>query len=104
MLSMLSMITMKSNLPISGIHPLASITIRNLDETVKAKLRVAAARHGCSMEEEVRRILRLALLVEGGKGQIGSRIHQRFTELGGIDLQEPSRSEPRSAPDFAEPG
>lgn len=37
---------------------MASITIRNLDEHVKTGLRVRAAVHGRSMEEEVRRILR----------------------------------------------
>ena len=40
---------------------MASITIRNLDDYVKAKLRVRAARHGRSMEEEAREILRAAL-------------------------------------------
>ena len=48
-----SMITMKSiSQHVSGF--MASITIRNLDDKVKARLRIAAARHGCSMEEEVR--------------------------------------------------
>jgi len=34
-----------------------TLTIRNLDETVKQKLRVLAATHGRSMEAEVREIL-----------------------------------------------
>jgi plasmid stability protein len=38
------------------------LTVRNLDEALKAQLRISAAKHGCSMEEEVRRILRDALL------------------------------------------
>ena len=33
---------------------MASITIRNLDDEVKHKLRIRAAEHGCSMEAEVR--------------------------------------------------
>ena len=37
---------------------MASITIRNLDESVKARLRIRAAQHGRSMEEEARHILR----------------------------------------------
>ena len=37
---------------------MASITIRNLDDDVKTRLRVRAADNGRSMEEEVRRILR----------------------------------------------
>ncbi len=81
---------------------MASITIRNLDDQVKSQLRIAAAMHGCSMEEEVRRILRRALLAESDKGLFGSRIHQRFAILGGIDLPEAGRSAPRSAPDFSD--
>jgi phosphopantothenoylcysteine decarboxylase/phosphopantothenate--cysteine ligase len=37
---------------------MASITIRQLDEALKQKLRLRAARHGRSMEDEVRTILR----------------------------------------------
>ena len=37
---------------------MASITIRNLDDEVKTRLRVRAATNGRSMEEEVRTILR----------------------------------------------
>jgi plasmid stability protein len=39
----------------------ASITIRNLDEDLKARLRVQAAQRGRSMEDEAREILRSAL-------------------------------------------
>ena len=38
---------------------MASITIRNLDDDVKRRLRIRAAEHGRSMEEEAREILRL---------------------------------------------
>ena len=34
-----------------GRQPVASITIRNLDDDVKTRLRVRAAEHGRSMEE-----------------------------------------------------
>ena len=37
---------------------MASITIRNLDDDVKTRLRVRAAGNGRSMEEEARLILR----------------------------------------------
>lgn len=40
---------------------MASITVRNLDEDLKKRLKEQAAKHGCSMEEEVRRILAAAL-------------------------------------------
>ena len=40
---------------------MASITVRNIDESLKTRLRVRAAHHGRSMEEEARQILRQAL-------------------------------------------
>ena len=43
---------------------MASITVRNLDEDLKLRLKEQAARHGCSMEEEVRRILHAALTLK----------------------------------------
>lgn len=81
---------------------MASITIRNLDDSVKARLRMAAATHGCSMEEEARRILRSALMVSVSPGQLGTRIHQRFTAVGGVDLPDPDRTTPRPAPGFTD--
>jgi plasmid stability protein len=79
---------------------MATLTIRNLDETIKQNLRISAAKHGCSMEEEARRILRHALVQEeGGKG-LGTRIHERFSKFGGAVLELPDRSMPRPAPDF----
>ena len=43
---------------------MATMTIRNLDDDVKVRLRVQAAQHGRSMEEEARSILRSALSVK----------------------------------------
>ncbi|CAJ92832.1 Plasmid stabilization protein [Cupriavidus necator] len=40
---------------------MATLTIRNIDHELKARLRIEAAQHGRSMEEEVREILRRAL-------------------------------------------
>ena len=65
---------------------MASITIRNLDDDVKARLRIAAARHGVSMEEEVRRILRRTLVAEDSSQQLGTRIHERFAALGRFEI------------------
>src|ERR1044072_5769867 len=42
------------------MHPMASLTIRKLDEAIKAELRLRAARHGRSVEDEGRGILREA--------------------------------------------
>ncbi|MGQ7249978.1 FitA-like ribbon-helix-helix domain-containing protein [Halomonas sp. V046] len=51
-----------------------------------------AARHGHSMEEEVRIILRNALSLQQTKG-LGTRIHERFADSGGLELEMPARSD-----------
>jgi len=81
---------------------MASITIRNLDEDLKAKLRVVAANHGRSMEEEVRVILAQALSRNEKKGGLGSRIHARFASVGGADIELPARNTKARAADFDE--
>ncbi|WP_048308836.1 plasmid stabilization protein [Halomonas sp. PR-M31] len=78
---------------------MASITIRNLDEQLKAQLRMAAARHGHSMEEEARIILRGALNQTSTTG-LGTRIRERFADAGGIELDLPSRSDKPRDPGF----
>ena len=74
---------------------MAPLPIRNLDERTKTQLRIQAARHGRSMEEEARTILRSAIEtrqpVAGGMG-LGSRIHEHFAQLGGVELELPERS------------
>lgn len=81
---------------------MAMLTIRNLDDSLKAQLRIRAAQHGLSMEEEVRRILQQILSPQNPRTGFGTRIHQRVTALtGGVDLSLPKRSLPRSAPDFS---
>ena len=77
---------------------MATITIRNLDDSVKQQLRVKAASHNRSMEEEARIILRNAVHTDKETGGIGSRIHRRFKEAGGINMPEPKRAHrPRKA-------
>jgi plasmid stability protein len=66
---------------------MASITIRDIDDRLKGRLRVQAAHHGHSMEEEAREILRTAL--SGGsprKGSLVDSIRARIEPLGGIEL------------------
>jgi plasmid stability protein len=76
---------------------MASLTIRNLDEDLKARLRIEAAQHGHSMEEEVRSILRRALIRQPQKG-LGNRMTERFASVGGIELDLPERKDaPRAA-------
>ncbi|MHB1013765.1 MAG: FitA-like ribbon-helix-helix domain-containing protein [Desulfurivibrionaceae bacterium] len=82
---------------------MATITIRNLDDALKSSLRLSAARHGRSMEEEVRQILRLVLNrpLPAGEG-LGSRLARRFAAGGGVDLPIVERSPVRQPPDFSE--
>ena len=84
---------------------MATMTIRNLDDDLKARLRVQAAQHGRSMEEEARSILRAALAqrVEDDSGaSLYGAIRARVEPFGGIDLYLPSREPPRDPPDFGE--
>lgn len=79
---------------------MSTLTIRNLEPGIKDKLRLAAAAHGRSMEQEVRTILRNALTQPASAGGLGSRVHARFAALGGAaDVALPPRTDsPRAAP------
>lgn len=79
---------------------MASITIRNLDDAVKQRLRMRAAEHGRSMEQEVRDILRRAVGRMPSSTNLGETIHQRFAALGGADLDLPPRETMPEAPRF----
>ena len=70
---------------------MASITIRNLDEALKRSLRIRAAEHGRSMEEEARDILRQAMSRPAPAADLGLAIHRRFAALGGVELELPPR-------------
>ncbi|MBT9444111.1 MAG: plasmid stabilization protein [Hyphomonadaceae bacterium] len=71
---------------------MAVLTIRNIEEAVKTKLRVRAAMHGRSMEEEARDILGMALCAEAAAPRdLGGAIHFRFAQIGGLDLPEIER-------------
>ena len=62
---------------------LAQFVVRLLEESVKARLKRRAERHGRSMEEEVREILRNAAKEENSPiAKLGSRIASRFREAG----------------------
>jgi antitoxin FitA len=70
---------------------MASLTIRNLDEQLKNLLRLQAAQHGCSMEQEVRDILSRAVQAPPAGGSFAQRIHQRFAALQLEELPVPKR-------------
>ncbi len=81
---------------------MASITIRKLDDDVKTRLRVRAAEHHRSMEEEARIILRDA--VTGRRAaprNLAAFTHQCFASVGGVELELPPRGPMREPPDFS---
>jgi len=82
---------------------MAQVVVRNLEENVKARLKRRAARHGRSMEEELREILRNAAREESPAiARLGSRIAARFRKVGlKANLPELRRQRLRAA-DLAE--
>ena len=80
---------------------MAALSIRNLDETVKRRLKVRAARHGRSMEAEARAILAEAVREPAESVGLFTTILDRFGALGGVDLDLPARKEPARAADFS---
>lgn len=83
---------------------MASLTIRNLDIALKARLRIVAARHGHSMEEEVRTILRKELdRPEAASDNLAERIRKRFAPFGDVQLDIPPRDSVSEPPDFGDP-
>jgi plasmid stability protein len=85
------------------VRTMSTLTIRNFDESLKDRLRLQAATHGRSMEEETRIILRNALTQPSAKGGLGSRVHARFSALGGLELELPERRETAHAASFETP-
>lgn len=80
-----------------------TLTIRNIEDPVKERLRMNAALHGRSMEEEVRSILRRVLTQAPPTQGLGSRVHARFAAVGGIELALPARSESARAAQWDSP-
>ncbi len=79
---------------------MASITIRNLDDSLKRRLRIQAAEHGRSMEEEAREIIRQGIDASVSPENLGEVIHRRFAALGGVDLPLPPREPMPEPPRF----
>jgi plasmid stability protein len=81
----------------------ASITVRNLDGALKKQLRIRAAEHDRSMEDEVREILRIALSTQNQPPRnLADAIRERFDPLGGVDLPPVPREPSREPPTFGE--
>jgi len=80
---------------------MATLTIRQLDQKTKTRLRVRAAHRGRSMEEEAREILRSALTASSrSQGNLARAIRRRFAPFGGIEISLPRRDAIRKAPRF----
>lgn len=78
---------------------MASITIRNLDDRTKSRLRLRAAQHNRSMEDEARSILREAVTEQHtGHPDLAKAIRARFEPLGGVELSLPPREPIRRPP------
>jgi plasmid stability protein len=83
---------------------MASITIRNLDDDLKKRLRLRAAEHGRSMEEEARDILQSLLRPQSMTGEEWyAAIRADVAPLGGIKLEPLPRQPTREPPDFSDP-
>lgn len=76
----------------------AALSSKDLDDEVRERLRVRAAQHGRSMEAEIRAILTDAVGGPTDRPGLAQALLARFAEVGGADLELPSRSEgPRAA-------
>ena len=87
---------------------MATITVRDLDESTRAKLRIRAARNGRSMEAEVREILKAAVagsppsVANDDEVGFATRVHRLFADIGGADdLELPERAIGRDPVDLS---
>ncbi|MBM3646142.1 MAG: plasmid stabilization protein [Alphaproteobacteria bacterium] len=80
---------------------MASITIRNLEDGLKRRLRIRAAEHGRSMEEEAREILRHVVTESAAPRNLAASIRSRVAPLGGVEIDLPPRNPMRNPPRFA---
>lgn len=81
---------------------MATLTIRNVSTALEERLRVRAAGHGHSMEDEVREILEATLpeTEESPQLNLAEAIHRRFAPLGGVDLELPPDEFVEAPPSF----
>ena len=81
---------------------MAAVSIRDLDDSVREKLRQRAARNGRSMEAEIRAILTAAVVEDAPRPDLFNALTERFGRLGGVDLEPPARNTPPRAADLPE--
>lgn len=80
----------------ASIQFMANLSVRKIDDEIYERLRVRAAKHGISMEEEVRQILRHAV---SAPDKLGDLALQHFGPDHGVELELPSR-QPHEPFDF----
>jgi antitoxin FitA len=80
---------------------MAAISIRGLDDDVRERLRVRAARNGRSMEAEIREILTTAVSDTEPSTDLFGTLLERFGSAGGVELPLPPRTSPARAADFS---
>ena len=80
---------------------MATLTIRNVDNTVKDRLRLRAARNRRSLEAELRAIVtEIAGPKTHEQVNLAEAIRRRFAPLGGVDLELPPREPAPEPPRF----
>jgi plasmid stability protein len=84
---------------------MAQLIVRNLEDDVRDRLRDLAQRHGRSMEEEIRDILRAAVVPSSQKQPIKNLGSWCVEQFGKTDIGEPVefqelRTGPTRPPDF----
>jgi len=80
-----------------------TLTIRNIDPTLKERLRVRAAHNGRSMEAELRHILNDVLVGDRGpETNLAEAIRRRFAPFGGVELEPHPRQLTGEPPAFGE--
>ncbi len=72
------------HLNVAGKRSMANLSVRRVDDDIVAKLRIRAARHGVSMEEEVRRMLEQAVSAPARLGDVALEL---FGEDAGVELE-----------------
>lgn len=77
---------------------MAAVSVRDLDDDVRDRLRIRAAEHGRSMEAEIRAILTTAV-ADDDRGLVRTLV-DRLADLGGVDLELPERTEPARPASF----
>ncbi len=82
---------------------MTTLIVNNLDDAITDQLSINASKHNCSIEEEVQRILKQALLPTAQQKNLGTHLHQQIVKLttDSEELEIPARSLPRNAPDFS---